>query len=234
MLFLWMCYMLTYPLFMIYNGRLRESKIRFLIDAIWMLFIVGLFKIIFKKDEEIGNIIGATWIFRMYPFFLIGVVINRESSFDKVFGEARQRWFDIAGVLYIVFLSLVMTVFSGHLSLADASAPFAIYIVVWLFYKYRNTSNRIKSMLEIMGRQSLAIYLFHYFFVKSLNLYEVPGEFVTHNQLLMSTLAIFMATGICLICISLSWLISHNKILSFFLLGHFSLGKRENETIIKE
>ncbi len=231
MLFLWMCYLLHHLSYMIYNVKLKGNNIRYIADIIWMILVVGLFKVVASKYEVLSNIAGATWMFRMYPFFLVGALINRECLFGKIFGNDRQRWFDAAGVLYIIFLSLVMTVFSGRLSLTDAAAPFAIYAVVWLFYKYKNANNKIKALLEKMGKQSLAIYLFHYFFVKSFCLSELPSEFINNNQFLMSIFSIIVATGICFICLLLSWLVRHNHILSFLLLGNYTSGKeiKKNE-----
>lgn len=183
-----------------------------------MIAIVGTFKLVSLKFEDYADWIGASWLFRMYPFFFIGSLVKREEFFEKIF-DGRNRCFDVMGIAYLVFFGMVMTIFAGRLSLEDAAAPFAIYIIVWLFYKYRLCENKAKKILESFGRQSLAIYLFHYFLLQSIDYSAIAQGLIEHNPLILAMAAILTAFIICLLCLGFSWLVRQNRIFSFLLLG---------------
>lgn len=185
---------------------------------VWMFTVIGLFKVLSLKLGSDAGWIGASWLFRMYPFFFIGTLVKREDLFKRIFDGGR-KCFDLMGVAYIVFLVLVMTLFAGRLSLEDAAAPFAIYVIVWLFYQYRQQESIAKKILQNMGRQSLAIYLFHYFLLQSVDYSIFNPSFRAHNPLWLTLVAIFTAFVICQLCICLSWLVRQNRVLSFLCLG---------------
>lgn len=218
MLFLWQCYLFTH----IYNLLCpisQDKKTRYICDAAWVLVIVaGL--VIFDRtaDVDARSIVGAGWLCRFYPFFFVGYVLHRDDIFLHLL-DNRQRLFDLAGVAFIPFMALVLSAYGNHFIVHESAAPFAVYVIVWVFYRYRNTSHGAKSLLETMGRHSLSIYLFHYFFLWSVDLTAIGHQFVVNNPLFTALIGIVLALLISIVCVAISWLVRQNNILSFLLLG---------------
>jgi ABC-type dipeptide/oligopeptide/nickel transport system permease subunit len=88
--------------------------------------------------------------------------------------------------------------------------------------KCADKSGKVSQTFSYMGSHSIEIYLIHFFFAfkfPELGKYLLGLEFYGTSLFIQIMYSIVVSTIIIALCLSVAKIISHSKILSFFLLG---------------
>ncbi len=122
--------------------------------------------------EEIDNVVGLSYLSRYFPCFMLGVVLKRHS--------VRQ----IGKMMGTLLLVMTCIAFTYHGSSKNVS--FLLHVMGYvcssalMFYFIRCTEMKmprcVRNMLALFGKNSLAIYIIHFYFV--VHLTSSTGYFV--------------------------------------------------------
>lgn len=149
-----------------------------------------------------------------WPFFIGGFFIRKYQLQDYLLKN--NSIFSISLLLYALSVIIYL---SGHYGIHCIGGLFAIPVFVYLFHE-TNTNRLIDVELMRMGRHSLDIYLFHFFFVKVLFLGSL-GQWIaeTHNSLVEFCLALLIAICIGYICIGLASILHKSHLIENIVFG---------------
>lgn len=139
-------YLLSYPL--AFGG----GKWKYVIAiAIW--FIARHF--VDKVPETINDTLSLGLMARYYPYFLLGNYIKQYDMYKLMFGNS-----------YVFYLSAMIWASASFLSFRYSdyiTTTAAILVIVNICKKVDDANYKIKSSLLYIGKNTLYIYVFHYF-----------------------------------------------------------------------
>lgn len=235
LLFLWQCYLITHVYHCVAEKIVHSSSLRLLADACWLIVAMAVFAVCNHKLGQVWiSTFGIMHLYALYPFFFIGYVIRRTTSFKRIF-EAKNIFFDVSMILWILLfcLSLYGYIVRGTRFPMPA---FAVYAIVALFYRFHNLrggESRILNILEIFGKNSLGIYILHRFLTDTFDV-GVVGRYIesTGSLAMEFMIAVPFSVLFCWLSIAMLKVIRFNRILSLILLGE-SIKESENKVINK-
>lgn len=113
-------------------------------------------------NEDIFNTFQISQLITYWPFFFIAAFINRYKLQDKLFSNN-----NIFTISLLIFGGLfIHKEYSSIDNLVIYLLQFAgIFCIIYLVYKIKDKNNIILNKLNHIGRSSLDIYIFHYFFI---------------------------------------------------------------------
>ena len=205
------------------------------IQVVILLAIYSLFVVIsIYGDYLIVNILGLEFVREFLPIFFIGVFAGK---YKDEFNKITQNQFAITtsiivGSLLVYFncyfwefnleprIELISRIFSKiilHISVIIIA--FAV-IKSWSEKEFakENPSKAIQA-LQFFGKESLSIYLLHYFFLFPMSVLRQP--MIDMGLGFVPLLVVSLITSLAVICVALgaSSIISKSKFLSTMLLG---------------
>lgn len=207
-------YLLTLTIFYFFLLPFRLSErmkgIRgFLIDSLLSIGIWILFVLIQPFSGVVLYALNPWAAFAFWPFFIIGYLCRKYSLINYVTGKP---WMTTA--LILLYLLLVVLSFPSidHLPIVldFTIAIVAIGAVVALFYHFSNSRTFIDRQLLFIGNSTLNIYVYHYFFIRFINL-----EFLKSQSLITEIIVTVSLTIIITYC-SMAIGIGINRILSLY------------------
>lgn len=177
----------------------NQGKGALLIDVILALSVFSGILFLRKVFENtaIGGLLSTDQLFSYWPWF-IGGYIARKYNFIEVLGK--KPWiYSLSLVLYLIFAALYC---SGHYGFFMLSALFAIPTFVFVFLSRENKTSRVEKYLELVGKKSLDIYIFHFFFTSMTDLSFLGSWFAsTRNLFLEFLVSMILAIVIACCCI---------------------------------
>lgn len=146
----------------------------------------------------------------MWPYFAFGC-LARWHGFVKYL-NANNILYPLAVGLILIFLFIIPWVPFTRYYIYFPFAFASIIVAVYLFRIRENSKSKIERGLAFVGRHSLDVYIFHYFFVFNVRLVVVKRwTEATGNGLIeflvYASLAVFIAT----VCIGIGWCVRQNK-----------------------
>jgi hypothetical protein len=155
---------------------------------------------------------------KMYPFFVMGMLWGRYNTVQKLFTHSDLGYaVAIAGYLLFWFWQPPIKLnFTGF---------FAIIILLQLFIRFQDC---MPAALTCIGRYSLEIYIFHWFFLPSL---PFVGQWIMTQSTLLDhkvlfvpllLLTLLLAVGVIACCVCVAQVVHHNKYLRLVVLGEWS------------
>lgn len=205
-----------------------QFKYSIITDILFYLVIYNLISYGFKNASENIQYIFRLDFMRYYLYFSLGILCHRYKWINTIKRSNLLYTFSLA--YYIIFffgreLGIVPPSYN-LLLIARASMCF---VCVYLFYNIFNTG-RIVNYLQLIGKQSLQIYLIHFFFT-----FNVPwiGEFscklvdmgkieILTNMGFQLVYSLIISSIVICICLLISRIIGESRILSPILLGRKS------------
>lgn len=121
------------------------------------------------------NMLSILQLVRYYPYFFIATLIKKYDLSlltSVIILYANTHGIHIPGRTYVLPITLLLTV---------------LYVMRYL---ERSGNNRIKNILDYIGRHTLDIYIFHYFFIATLNISFLSQLLETNNGFTLSLLLI--------------------------------------------
>lgn len=156
------------------------------------------------------TLLGWNHLTNLMPFVFAGYFLRRYDCFGKAFSNVTL--FNVATLIIVV---LVVSGYVGIRRLASMLLSASIvYVIVALFYRYRDSCNFVKRELAYWGRHSLEIYCIHYFFIELCKL-PIIYEYTMHRQCLvvellaatiLSLLFCYMSVYVCRLLTQSSWM----------------------------
>lgn len=184
-------YLLTLTLFYLlllpfrYKERLTTSKTLdiLLALAIWVAayFSTGI-------DSVIISALNPWAVFAYWPFFMIGFFCRKYSLLPYITGKT---WLTVLLLLAYLLLLIISFPQIKHLPLIIdfTSAVLAIAALVALFYHFSDSQTFIDRQLLLIGGNTLQIYIYHYFFIRFIDL-----SFLIHHSLLIEIVVTSLLT----------------------------------------
>lgn len=183
-------YLITlFELYVVYyivfsHNFLRNTKYEDLIKGciIWIL-LKGFAHV--HINEVIFNAFQFTQLVAYWPFFFIAAFINKYKLQDKLFSS--NNLFTISllifgGLFIYKEYFLIDNLMMYPLQFAG------IFCIVYLIYKIKDRNNIVLDKLNHIGRSSLDVYIFHYFFIHVSYMKFVGNYFLGHPNFIMETI----------------------------------------------
>ena len=190
-------YLLTLTLFYLlllpfrYKERLTTSKTLdiLLALAIWVAayFSTGI-------DSVIISALNPWAVFAYWPFFMIGFFCRKYSLLPYITGKT---WLTVLLLLAYLLLLIISFPQIKHLPLIIdfTSAVLAIAALVSLFYHFSDSQTFIDRQLLLIGGNTLQIYIYHYFFIRFLDLRFLMNHSLLIEIIVTSILTILIVYG---------------------------------------
>lgn len=202
------CIQLWYLVLQLVCSKIQYRK-RYIVEgAVGIVFIVCIFAL--NKVNQICSGLYTNYIY--YIMFFSGSYVAKYLTL--------LMKSDIVMVIFI--LGFIVFVPKFHMWQTNSSllilaiSLFASIVTLRIGMALENREHKNNRLLEY-GKTSLAIYIIHFYLVKILNGITIDTSDVSLMPLLVILFGI--ACFICFVCVSLSNVISQNRLLNFLVLG---------------
>ena len=140
-------------------------------------------------NRDVLNCIQLTQLVVYWPFFFVAALINNYQLYDKLFSNN-----NLFTVSLLVFGGLfIYKEYSIVDNLIIYLMQFAgIFCIVYLVYRIRHSNNYILDKLDVIGRASLDIYIFHYFFIHVSYMKIIGSYILAYPNFIMETIITFI------------------------------------------
>lgn len=139
----------------IFLKKIKPAFEIILYTAIYLIFIFLQY-----TDINIGRIVPLHDIVFYFPFYVMGIIIRKiKFCQDFFFGK---YLYALALILFLVCWKTSLIWDSFFIWIIGA---FCSVVVVWNACKIINPTKSVSKILEAIGRNTLAIYAIHYFFI---------------------------------------------------------------------
>ena len=163
-----------------------------------------------------GNGFGlATQAYLFYIPFMVGVCMNK---YPAVYRMMFSKWAFVVWVLLALYVPLLRKDLPNMGHIGRFAAIGITCILIKLTDNKKLFTPFLRDKLMLIGRYSLAIYIFHYAFVLKFN--DGNTAFIASGNCL-ETLCVYVpiAVIICYLSIGIAKIIEQSEILSFWMLG---------------
>jgi len=177
-----------YVTMLLFNVNKKNNK---WLDVIIALFIYSLLFIGWKFGGYVSNILCLLNCTSFFPFFIAGYFIKKYDLTTYVF---KFDWlFIIAAVGYVILYNIGTNVHAINSVISRFCVPFcAIFVIVSLFLKREKNGSVCERALSYIGKNTLYVYVFHYFIVNNLHLEAFDGWLISTNNELLSAIVTFV------------------------------------------
>ena len=182
----------TIMLIPLHLNSFDNKKRELLIDIIWGIIAWGI--LYFCRHNlpiQIQNILDMKDFYGLWPFFYWGYLSNKYKLIDKLVSH---------NVIFSIDLIVLLLLYSfPGLEQFGKLKSFALIIALCYLFRNREKENSvIENLLGYIGKNSLDVYIFHYFILTTINLKEI-GQWLHKDGnyfieiILVTILAIFIA-----------------------------------------
>lgn len=171
-----------------------------------VLFVIGIdYALALLPDQRIYTALSWSQVTWLYPYFLLGYYLHKLPLLEKLWSN---RY--IVACSAIVYLCLIYVEYNGYKPLRGIPATLSGLCFVYSVAQHlaSRTDALSTRLLSYLGRNSLPIYLTHYFFVFStpsligrLNIVEYGRSFGIELFVVLITVAIIMSLTLATIAI---------------------------------
>ena len=220
--FLWQSYLITH----IYNLLIlkyieNKTKVCVVFDVCWIIMIYVFMRFTMGFCQiDINNIVGSLHLMKLYPFFFIGVMLNRYKLPPHIWKSS--KWLpDLSLIIWIVLLLEIKLIPNNYLyKLSYIIEISALYPIVFYFAKFGNSYGKVQKMLGIFGRYSLEIYMFHRFMTDTCDLHFV-GDYIhcTESYAIESLIVIPLSILMSYVSVCLGKILEKMQLCSVLILG---------------
>ena len=203
--------------FMVYGHCIRKVKNDIL--YISLLVVPYAFFILVDKchliDSSWSEALNVPNLVNYYRYFLLGWLCRKyDRLFELLFKN--KLVFAIGAILYLAKWSFYDI---NNMLLSFLGSIGAIVMLQQFFMHYSESQNKSLKVLTYLGKNTMIIYLAHYFFIP--DLVEVVKPLMAGDNMFIVTLSLslLVAFPIILACLLLGKIIESNKYLAFLFLG---------------
>ena len=191
LLVLFELYMLHY-IFIHVSQRWTKYRASMLYD---LLFGGGIFIVVCKlysgiKTDDLcwQNTLSVLQLIRYYPYFFLAVIMRKYNMIDCF---VSNKWV-YSTALCMSIVILYANVHDIHIYGRSIVLPVVLLVTIMHMMKLLAQSNmqKVKRILEYVGKNTLDIYLFHYFVLTSFQVPYVSSILEKNNGIVISLLVI--------------------------------------------
>lgn len=211
----WYLYVISvFYLFIYLLNKLNEFWCVFVTFALWggILFL----NTVTTKE---WNDIFSLWILKQYwPFFVCGYFIARFSLMGKF---TSLNWlYTLCFIIYIVSFSFW---YSGKSYLYYIVAFSFVFAILYLFMSREGKSSLLEKNLEWLGRNTLDIYIYHFFLIELVTL-DGLGRWLSESQNLLIEILLSVASSVLIayLSIGIGKIIRTSDLLNSIVYGTFA------------
>lgn len=210
---LFYCMLYGLIVYWVTNAIGKSDKIYWVLSMhlfLWMLLMVA------YQLDFLVYIPYSLYAIKMYPFFCMGTFFDKYEKFkNKVIFS--NYLYTISIVAYIILL-----IYGKEIPIKlNYTGVFSIIILVHLF---ANHNSYIPQKMSFVGKYSLEIYIFHWFFLPTLsamgNWLSLQSIGAEQNFIIMLCITLIIAIPIIFVCIILSYIIRGSKLLNMLCFGN--------------
>lgn len=143
-------------------------------------------------NTAIGGIVGIGHLCTYYPYFAVATIVKKCDYTDKLF----ESELFLTAALIVVFCKMILVRtglnIAGYGFLLSLSY---LYLCIAIMYRLEDTHNVVTNTLGYLGRNSLYIYVFHYFLIINTPLWFVQS-FTNDNSLVLDIIIITIPTAL--------------------------------------
>lgn len=202
----------------IHKLQVTGGGIKLVVHLMSHLFVWAIAIVIYYKTpaKQFPYLLSAV---KMYPFFALGIFFHDYPDIRRKLLRS-TRMLSIAFIMYLCCLYI-----STRISIPiNIPAFFSVFLLVSLFSM---NDTRISDRLSLVGRYSLQIYVFHWFFLPSLDKWGVaikelsmPASVLDDdNFILLFFITLLFAVPITVLCICISKIIEHTNWINKIIFG---------------
>ena len=195
-----------------YNG-----KKGFLVDLVLAATIfVALAGLHFLLGKKVSDLFCVYKMFTFWPVFFFGYMVKKYQKLkDFVFSNIG---YTIALIVYAVGLYLSYKEFWYYIGIL--MGVFAAAFFVNLFQRRENQSSFAERELARLGRGSLDVYIFHFFFLWTISLNPLGTYcYETGNLLLFVLVAAVLSVIIAYLCLLVGYILKSSSLLQTIIFG---------------
>lgn len=178
---------LTLPLLGMWKKRLKFMELTAPL-VLYVTFYIG-----WRKGGSLGEVLSLEHAACFYPFYVLGYLSRKYDLVAMLL--KRNMIFTMALAVYVVLFNLEDGLMPHDIysMLTRFIAPtMAIIMVLFVFVKRENTSSPIERQLSLLGKETMSIYVLHFFIVYKINLSVLCPLFAdnsnTFTQLVLVTM----------------------------------------------
>ena len=211
-------------------SKCKTFVVRIVVVLISWLILGGLSKYILPN--MVNDIVGLPLVFEFYPMFMFGVLAHSErEKFDKITSET--TWVSISLILgaFFMYYTCWSWEFSFPAEVCDIAKQLLYICVIivavtvvksWCTQSYTDKQPNGSAMTRIweyLGKQSLAIYVLHYFFLFPMPILREPLQSMNLNLIPTLVVSALIASIIIVVVLGVNYIICHSKLLSLLMTG---------------
>lgn len=223
-----------------------ESNVK---NGYWYLFVLSFFYVFLWSFRVVTQVVKSKWVDIIWAVliyvFLIVLNLTLSEQWCNILSvyQSRSLWpLFIAGYLFrkynltetflsknVVFscsmIGYAVTVYfftKGYFRVFLLSAFLSVPTFVYLFKKFESNHDIVSNALARIGRHSLDIYIYHFFFIFALRLSGWHEYFIaTDNLLLESVIVAILSVAIAYSCIGIGYLVRQSEFLEKLIYGKY-------------
>ena len=190
-------YILLMPLRL---NKAEKIKNKFMVDIAYFL---GIYFLLYAcrchLQTSIQNVIGVNHLYGFWFLFFIGFLCKR---YDFTSFIEQHNWVFSAALLFVV-IRLIWQPLGSIPKLPELAN---ILVLFYLFLKRESTNTFLENQLAYIGRNSIDVYILHYFIVNNLHLKPFGNFFIQNGNYFLEGIFTFILS---LIIIYISILIGY-------------------------
>ncbi len=193
----------------------RSNHVAF--DIMLALLIWAIFYICSKNASQDNDIFCLINCKLLWPYFIMGYICNRNSILIKFICNTYTYTVTIIGTIAALYAYVAM-----GLSPVRYFVPICAICGCVYFFRLRDQKDTIlENQLAFLGKNTLYIYIFHYFLVYSIHL-EIVGRWfdTSSNVFIEFSFCLVLAFGLSYISIAIGKVIEKGKLINFAFLGN--------------
>lgn len=184
--------------------------------AVGVFVVFAILYVAKKLWSDDGNGFGLACQTYLYYFpFLVGVCFIK---YEKVKNVLLSKWFLTISVLAALFFVNAREDIPHSGTLSRITGICITCVLISMIEKQKIAQFKISGFISIIGKYSLAIYIFHYLFLGSFNICSFFNLSTARPSLLFCFL-LPSSIVICIMCICIAKIIEQSPMLSLFMLG---------------
>ena len=213
-------YLISLSLFYISMQLFRFNRSNTLTwDILLSGFVYCIFLLGWKTTTQVGNLLCLLNCTDFYPFFILGYFTRKYDFVEYV--KHSNFIFTVAIIGYILLFNRdlgfqVINTFSERFVVRLC----AIIVILMIFVRRQDESSFLENKLSFIGRNTLDVYLLHYFIVNNINLVMVGRWFEnTNNSVLSIFFTLLVAIPITFISIGIGKILHRSNFVEKYIYG---------------
>lgn len=198
--------------------NIKITKERKCFDVLFAIIFFLVIALLNKTtDSTINGLFSFKQCYAYWPWFVLGYFTYKYHLMDWLY---KNNW--VYTACLILEIPVLYAVLNGHQYLIKLANLCPIIILTFIFRKREKESTFFDNTLSYIGRNTLDIYIYHFFIVVNINL-QMVGTWLntTNNHIIETFFVVLISIIICYISILMGRIIKNSFVLDSVIYGRF-------------